>query len=44
MYRRQHRSVYAADKLAEHLKEKFDVNLEVRHCEQEKKNWINQPA
>ena len=40
----QHRSVYAADKLAEHLKEKFGVNLEVRHCEQEKKNWINQPA
>ena len=40
----QHRSVYAADKLAEHLKEKFGVNVELRHCEQEKKNWINQPA
>jgi hypothetical protein len=40
----QHRSVYAADKLAEHLQEKFGVNIEVRHCEQEKKNWINQPA
>ena len=40
----QHRSVYAADKLAEHLKEKFGVNLEILHCEQEKKNWINQPA
>jgi aminoglycoside/choline kinase family phosphotransferase len=40
----QHRSVYAADKLAEHLKEKFGVNLDIRHCEQEKKNWINQPA
>jgi aminoglycoside/choline kinase family phosphotransferase len=40
----QHRSVYAADKLAEHLKEKFGVNMDIRHCEQEKKNWINQPA
>ncbi len=40
----QHRSVYAADKLAEHLHEKFGVNIEMHHCEQEKKNWINQPA
>jgi len=38
----QHRSVYAADKLAEHLREKFDVRTVVTHCEQEKKNWVNQ--
>lgn len=37
----QHRSVYAADKLAQHLKEKFGVKTIVHHREQEKKNWIN---
>lgn len=37
----QHRSVYAADKLAQHLKEKFGVKTVVVHREQEKKNWIN---
>jgi aminoglycoside/choline kinase family phosphotransferase len=39
----QHRSVYAADKLAQHLQEKFNVQTIVFHREQEKKNWINQP-
>ncbi|MGL6267920.1 MAG: RapZ C-terminal domain-containing protein, partial [Chitinophagaceae bacterium] len=37
----QHRSVFAADRLAEHLKEKFNVNAIVEHVEQEAKNWIN---
>jgi RNase adaptor protein for sRNA GlmZ degradation len=35
----QHRSVYAADALARHLKNKFGVTIEVRHVEQELKNW-----
>jgi RNase adaptor protein for sRNA GlmZ degradation len=39
----QHRSVYAADKLAAHLKEKFNVQTVVHHREQERKNWINEP-
>jgi len=39
----QHRSVYAADKLAAHLKEKFNVQTIVNHREQERKNWINEP-
>jgi aminoglycoside/choline kinase family phosphotransferase len=37
----QHRSVYAADKLAEHLKEKFNVKTVVHHREQELKQWKN---
>ena len=37
----QHRSVYAADKLAEHLKEKFNVKTVVHHREQELKQWNN---
>jgi RNase adaptor protein for sRNA GlmZ degradation len=37
----QHRSVYAADALTKHLKEKYGVALELEHIEQEKKNWIN---
>lgn len=37
----QHRSVYAADKLAEHLREKFNVRTEVTHCVQDAKNWEN---
>ena len=40
----QHRSVYAADSLARHLKNKFHVSLEVAHIEQEAKQWINNPA
>ncbi len=37
----QHRSVYAADALARHLKNKFKVKIELRHIEQESKNWQN---
>ena len=37
----QHRSVYAADALARHLKNKFGVKCEVKHVEQEAKGWVN---
>jgi aminoglycoside/choline kinase family phosphotransferase len=37
----QHRSVYAADALARHLKNKYKVNIELCHREQEEKNWSN---
>ena len=37
----QHRSVYAADALARHLKNKFKVNIELCHREQEEKGWKN---
>lgn len=37
----QHRSVYAADSLGRHLKNKYKVRTEVNHVEQEAKNWIN---
>ncbi|MFM9909284.1 MAG: phosphotransferase [Chitinophagaceae bacterium] len=37
----QHRSVYAADALARHLRNKFNVKIELKHIEQEAKNWIN---
>jgi aminoglycoside/choline kinase family phosphotransferase len=37
----QHRSVYAADSLARHLKNKFGVTVEIQHLEQESKNWEN---
>ncbi|MDP9041949.1 MAG: phosphotransferase [Bacteroidota bacterium] len=37
----QHRSVYAADSLARHLKNKFGVTVEVNHVEQESKSWNN---
>jgi aminoglycoside/choline kinase family phosphotransferase len=40
----QHRSVYAADKLADHLREKFNVETVVHHREQELKQWNNTPA
>jgi len=39
----QHRSVYAADALARHLRNKFNVKVELKHIEQEAKNWINLP-
>jgi aminoglycoside/choline kinase family phosphotransferase len=37
----QHRSVYAADALARHLRNKFHVKIDLRHIEQEAKDWIN---
>ncbi len=37
----QHRSVYAADSLARHLKNKFGVKIELSHKVQDAKNWIN---
>ncbi len=37
----QHRSVYAADTLARHLKDKYGVKVVLSHIEQEKKNWEN---
>lgn len=37
----QHRSVYAADAMARHLRNKFKVKIELLHIEQEAKNWIN---
>ena len=40
----QHRSVYAADALARHLRNKFKVKIDLHHIEQEAKNWINKPA
>ncbi|HEY4151235.1 MAG TPA: RNase adapter RapZ [Chitinophagaceae bacterium] len=38
----QHRSVYAADALARHLRNKFGVKTEVKHLVQDAKNWINE--
>ncbi|MEO5983974.1 MAG: RNase adapter RapZ [Ferruginibacter sp.] len=37
----QHRSVYAADHLARHLKNKFGVKIELSHKVQDAKNWVN---
>src|SRR6476659_2487518 len=37
----QHRSVYAADALARHLRNKYKVKLDLCHREQEEKNWMN---
>lgn len=37
----QHRSVYAADAMARHLKNKFKVKIELRHLVQDAKNWQN---
>jgi len=37
----QHRSVYAADALARHLRNKFHVKISLHHVEQEAKNWVN---
>jgi aminoglycoside/choline kinase family phosphotransferase len=37
----QHRSVYAADALARHLKNKYQVQIDLCHIVQEEKNWQN---
>lgn len=37
----QHRSVYAADQLTKHLKNKYGIQVALAHIEQEKKNWKN---
>ena len=37
----QHRSAYAADALARHLRNKFKVKIELKHCVQDLKNWQN---
>ncbi len=37
----QHRSVYAADALTRHLKNKYKVKVELHHREQELKGWDN---
>ena len=37
----QHRSVYAADAMARHLKNKFKVKVELSHKVQDEKNWQN---
>ncbi|HWC52273.1 MAG TPA: RNase adapter RapZ [Chitinophagaceae bacterium] len=37
----QHRSVYAADALARHLRNKFKVKIELKHLVQDNKNWNN---
>jgi aminoglycoside/choline kinase family phosphotransferase len=37
----QHRSVYAADALVRHLRNKYKVNVELCHREQEAKGWKN---
>ena len=37
----QHRSVYSADSMAKHVKEKYNVKVELHHIIQEEKNWVN---
>jgi aminoglycoside/choline kinase family phosphotransferase len=37
----QHRSVYAADSLSRHLKNKFGVTIDLHHIEQEAREWKN---
>ncbi|HVT85508.1 MAG TPA: RNase adapter RapZ [Chitinophagaceae bacterium] len=37
----QHRSVYAADALTRHLRNKFKVKIELKHLVQDNKNWNN---
>lgn len=38
----QHRSVYAADAMARHLKNKFNVKVKLNHWVQDEKNWCNE--
>jgi RNase adaptor protein for sRNA GlmZ degradation len=37
----QHRSVYAADALARHLRNKFKVKIDLKHLVQDEKKWKN---
>ncbi len=37
----QHRSVYAADRLAKHISDKYGLKVELKHIEQEIKGWKN---
>jgi hypothetical protein len=37
----QHRSVFSADSLAKHLKDKYGVKVNLLHIVQDAKNWIN---
>lgn len=37
----QHRSVYAADALTRHIANKYGVKVQLKHIEQEKKEWKN---
>jgi len=37
----QHRSVYAADAMERHLRNKFKVKIELKHIVQDEKNWQN---
>ncbi len=39
----QHRSVYAADALARHLKNKFSVKIQLCHLVQDPINWMPRP-
>ncbi len=40
----QHRSVYAADALARHLRNKFNVKVDLQHHVQDAKKWINEAS
>ena len=37
----QHRSVYAADALARHLRNKFKVKIDLKHYVQDERKWVN---
>ncbi len=37
----QHRSVYAADAVAKHIREKYGVKVNLQHIQQEKTGWKN---
>ncbi|TAK48112.1 MAG: phosphotransferase enzyme family protein [Saprospiraceae bacterium] len=37
----QHRSVYAADRLAKHIHENYGLKVVLKHVEQERKGWKN---
>lgn len=37
----QHRSVYSADQIAAHLKQRYGVKVVLQHLVQERKNWVN---